>query len=367
MQGTKNILIEGVNLQTRIYSENIDNYVNWYYSYFTSISKTTNTILGIFAGEKNSQEKFYLENFTRIMNKNAGFGYIIGEDLDRQTSIILNICHEYLKLKDYFCVSFSSNTLGIMSINDYMEPYIDGIILYFDHVFVALDNRDIFLLQDYTIKDNDIVKTAKTGIKTLAGFDFFGGILIDYLSLKTQELFDGDELRENLFKCMNKNQSHKIAIIEDPFNYIFDRLGIGSVLFADNYFVGLPAYQHYGVYIGNGNVIHFAPPEGKEISAENGIIHETSLEMFLKGRALQVDTTIEKIFSDEEIVQRAYSRLNEMGYDLLTNNCEHFARWCVTGEHISYQVINSPDKIVDTLSTIKDGYDMITKFIDLFN
>jgi HRAS-like suppressor 3 len=166
---------------------------------------------------------------------------------------------------------------------------------------------------------------------------------------------------------MIKNQLNKIAIVNDPFNYLFDKLSIGSILFVDNYFAGLSTYQHYGVYIGNGNVIHFAPAEGKEISIENGIIHETTLEKFLNGRALQTDTNIEKKFPEDEIVMRARSRINEKGYDLLLNNCEHFARWCVTGESISYQVINSPQKIENTILTIKENYNMITKFFELFN
>jgi len=30
--------------------------------------------------------------------------------------------------------------------------------------------------------------------------------------------------------------------------------------------------------------------------------------------------------------------LGQSGYDLFTNNCEHFATWCVAGEHSSAQV-----------------------------
>jgi hypothetical protein len=38
-----------------------------------------------------------------------------------------------------------------------------------------------------------------------------------------------------------------------------------------------------------------------------------------------------------EIIKRALSRIGERGYDLLLNNCEHFARWCRYGEAKSYQ------------------------------
>jgi hypothetical protein len=135
----------------------------------------------------------------------------------------------------------------------------------------------------------------------------------------------------------------------------------------DNYIVGYETYQHYGVYIGNGKVIHFAPIEGQEISFKNGIIHETTLEKFLDGRALRIDANIKKEFSDDEIVQRARSKLGEKGYNLFTNNCEHFARWCVTGEHISYQAINAPQKFNSALLTIQENANTFLKLIELFN
>ncbi|MBM5793672.1 MAG: NC domain protein, partial [Cyanobacteria bacterium K_DeepCast_0m_m1_088] len=37
-------------------------------------------------------------------------------------------------------------------------------------------------------------------------------------------------------------------------------------------------------------------------------------------------------------LQRAQSRLGEQSYNLLFNNCEHFAHWCKTGRHRSAQV-----------------------------
>jgi hypothetical protein len=254
-----------------------------------------------------------------------------------------------------------------ISLDDFIKPYIDDIVVYFDHVFEALDNADNFYLQEYTIKDDITVKTAKSSIKLLANISFFGGILIDFLSLKTQELINKPELRQRIFDSMIKSQLNKIAIINEPFNYLSDKLSIGSVIFVDNYFAGFNTYQHYGVYIGNENVIHFAPYEGQEISMENGIIHETTLKDFLNGRALQIEMNAEKRFSEDEIVRRAHSRINEKGYDLLTNNCEHFARWCVTGESISYQVLNSPQKIESTLLTIRENYSMIKKFFELFS
>jgi hypothetical protein len=87
-------------------------------------------------------------------------------------------------------------------------------------------------------------------------------------------------------------------------------------------------------------VIHFSPAKGAEISAENAYIRETTLAEFLKGDELHIDRTICALFPPEEIVRRARRFVNELlgKYDLLSFNCEHFARWCATGEPESKQV-----------------------------
>ena len=45
-----------------------------------------------------------------------------------------------------------------------------------------------------------------------------------------------------------------------------------------------------------------------------------------------------EVFSAEETIRRARSRLGEKSTNLLKNNCEHFAIWCKTGLSKSYQV-----------------------------
>jgi hypothetical protein len=109
----------------------------------------------------------------------------------------------------------------------------------------------------------------------------------------------------------------------------------GDILYADR---GL--YKHYGVYNNSQSVIHFSSAKGAEISAENACIRETTLAEFLKGDELYIDRTIRAVFSPEEIVRRARGFVNELRgkYDLLSLNCEHFARWCATGELESKQV-----------------------------
>jgi hypothetical protein len=94
IQSAKNILLEGINWQTKIYSENIDKYVDWYYSFFTGVDKTINSIAGFFSGDKSAEEKFYTENFNRIMDNNANLNFLIEDSLGNQTIIIKNVFYE---------------------------------------------------------------------------------------------------------------------------------------------------------------------------------------------------------------------------------------------------------------------------------
>ena len=38
-----------------------------------------------------------------------------------------------------------------------------------------------------------------------------------------------------------------------------------------------------------------------------------------------------------EVIQNARSKIGPYDYHYVRNNCEHFARWCKTGERVSYQ------------------------------
>jgi hypothetical protein len=126
----------------------------------------------------------------------------------------------------------------------------------------------------------------------------------------------------------------------------------GDVIWANRMFKGMP-YNHCGVYEGGGYVIHFAAPEGSEISQENAVVHRTSLGAFADGCPVKIIEYPEG-YSAEETLHRARSRIGERGYDFLTNNCDHFATECKTGEHRSLQVDNAK-KIIRAVSETVGG------------
>jgi hypothetical protein len=122
----------------------------------------------------------------------------------------------------------------------------------------------------------------------------------------------------------------------------------------DILYVNRGLYLHYGLYAGDGRVIHFAPLSGGEINAENAVIHETTLEAFSKGGELKIDKKVKASYPREEIVRRARKQIGAKGYNLVFNNCEHFARWCKSGTSESKQVENVIAIAVDVISDLFD-------------
>ena len=92
-------------------------------------------------------------------------------------------------------------------------------------------------------------------------------------------------------------------------------------------------YKHYGIDCGDGTVIHYRKP--------SEVIERTSMETFSQGNPVYV-AKYSKGFAyiPDVVVERAKSRLGEHDYNLLSNNCEHFACWCKTGISDSKQVRN---------------------------
>lgn len=97
-------------------------------------------------------------------------------------------------------------------------------------------------------------------------------------------------------------------------------------------------YAHHGIDCGDGHVIHFQGPDPLRAR-----IVRSDRETFCAGAELRVQRDADPVeaaganASADAIVARAESRLGMGGYDLLFNNCEHFATWCRTGRARSTQ------------------------------
>jgi hypothetical protein len=89
-------------------------------------------------------------------------------------------------------------------------------------------------------------------------------------------------------------------------------------------------YQHHGIDCGDGTVIHYYKPGEAEIS-------RTSYETFAQGKPVYTKQYITSYVPDI-VIERAESRLGERQYNLLTNNCEHFATWCKIGNNECVQL-----------------------------
>ncbi|BAU62864.1 NC domain protein [Stanieria sp. NIES-3757] len=102
-------------------------------------------------------------------------------------------------------------------------------------------------------------------------------------------------------------------------------------------------YQHHGIDCGDNTVIHYRKP--------SEIIERTSLSIFTRSNPIYIKQYYEGFcFIADVVVERAESRLGEQKYNLLFNNCEHFATWCKTGINDSKQ-IRDFIPIIGTLNT----------------
>lgn len=95
------------------------------------------------------------------------------------------------------------------------------------------------------------------------------------------------------------------------------------------------AYAHHGVYVGEGKVVHYG---ALAYNWRGGPVEEISLERFAHGHSVWVRPARCPGLAGPEIVRRARRRLGEDRYRFFTNNCEHFAEWCVNGQSRSLQV-----------------------------
>ncbi len=110
-------------------------------------------------------------------------------------------------------------------------------------------------------------------------------------------------------------------------------------------------YEHWAVYIGEGEIIHYQAPQGSNgltAKLNSGVIQETLQEyMGRRGEGVTVrlgelsskaDREFFQTLDPEVVAERARSKVGKKEYNLFRNNCEHFAMWCKYGKEMSDQI-----------------------------
>ncbi|OAB60260.1 NC domain-containing protein [Leptolyngbya valderiana BDU 20041] len=117
-------------------------------------------------------------------------------------------------------------------------------------------------------------------------------------------------------------------------------------------------YEHHGIDCGDGSVIHYSKRE------PDATVRRTSAIEFTQNRSVYV-REYPACYIAETAIQRAESRLGERRYNLIYNNCEHFATWCKTGISDSKQIRNfapllsrfDPQSLnIPIIESVEDGH-----------
>ena len=108
--------------------------------------------------------------------------------------------------------------------------------------------------------------------------------------------------------------------------------------FGDMVRVKTGSIYHFGVFVDENEVIQFglAPCARQTVKDSDIEICSSDIDTFLCGGFLEVaeldKKELKKRRPPKETVEYARSRLGEKGYNILYNNCEHFANQCVLNE-----------------------------------
>ncbi len=118
---------------------------------------------------------------------------------------------------------------------------------------------------------------------------------------------------------------------------------VDNCKFGDMIRVKCGAILHYGIYVSDDEVVQFGLPPvgGLKVNPVGVVVCATDIDKFCCGSFVEVGVPDKaerkKRLSPQQTVAAAKSRMGEGGYDVITNNCEHFANECYFGVHRSEQ------------------------------
>ena len=107
---------------------------------------------------------------------------------------------------------------------------------------------------------------------------------------------------------------------------------------------------HHGIVSGVNDVIHFTGGAGIDGLDDADILEHSFSEFMLDSHDCYRVIDVSSVKERKNIVVRAKSKLGKGvtffgGYSPATNNCEHFANWCRTGDRYSIQTDTMSKKI----------------------
>ncbi len=144
--------------------------------------------------------------------------------------------------------------------------------------------------------------------------------------------------------------------------------------YADMVRINFGSLYHFGIYVSDNEIIQFglAPGRRPHVKESEVEVLSSDAETFCGGQFMEVakfdKREQKKRFSPEKTVEIARSRLGERGYNMLHNNCEHFAYECTFGKKYCSQTeavkefLNNLPLLHVYISTIPDtvSYEKLT-------
>ena len=112
--------------------------------------------------------------------------------------------------------------------------------------------------------------------------------------------------------------------------------------------VKLGSVYHYGIFVSDEEVIQFGYPPIEKYQDKEKVVVSTDIDTFACDQLIEVGTFTfsdhKKRFKSNVTIEMARSRLGQGGYNIIENNCEHFAFECYCGRHFSSQEIEMKKK-----------------------
>nr|XP_045006969.1 phospholipase A and acyltransferase 1 isoform X2 [Jaculus jaculus] len=134
-----------------------------------------------------------------------------------------------------------------------------------------------------------------------------------------------------------------------------------------------PGYQHWALYLGDGYVINVAPLDGisssftsvTSVFSKKALVKMQLLKDVVKNDTYRINNKYDKIYPPlpvEDIIKRSEFVIGqEVAYDLLVNNCEHFVTLLRYGEGVSDQA----NRAISTIGLVADAVNIFS-FLGLF-